>query len=331
MRKIEEEEEITWKGQIINACMCHPTKNEDGDIEDVEAMTAFIHFASIFWKLVYFATCPPPHYMGGWACFICSLSMIGVATKVVAEFANLTGCTWGLKPTVTAITFVALGTSLPDTFASMSAAVGDKYADPALGNVTGSNAVNVFLGLGLPWLVACMWESSYYPTTFEHPGYYTEAGSLGFSVIVFTILAVTCILFIIARRFVVGGELGGSKFGRTWSCVFLCSLWVVYVVLSSLQAYSEQTGFDIGELGGFDLTKVHRLPKCWGDKQIEYMKKATSAPNPAGGADIVYPRNGKTLYDDRMSVSKCIAKTLKERKTNKKAPFATNGECGTML
>ena len=33
-----------------------------------------------------------------------------------------------------------------DTFASKVAAVGDQYADSSVGNVTGSNAVNVFLG-----------------------------------------------------------------------------------------------------------------------------------------------------------------------------------------
>merc|ERR1711990_689922 len=115
--------------------------------------------------------------------------MIGVATWIVAEFANLVGCTMGLKPTVTAISFVALGTSLPDTFASMTAAVQDKYADPALGNVTGSNAVNVFLGLGLPWLIATLWEGGVYEVTVENNGYYIEAGSLGFSVVVFTCLA----------------------------------------------------------------------------------------------------------------------------------------------
>lgn len=55
-----------------------------------------------------------------------------------------------------AITFVALGTSLPDTFASKTAAVQEKYADNAIGNVTGSNSVNVFLGLGLPWFIAAV-------------------------------------------------------------------------------------------------------------------------------------------------------------------------------
>ena len=59
-----------------------------------------------------------------------------------------------------AITFVALGTSLPDTFASKAAAVGEKNADNAIGNITGSNSVNVFLGLGLPWLIAAIYHSA---------------------------------------------------------------------------------------------------------------------------------------------------------------------------
>jgi solute carrier family 8 (sodium/calcium exchanger) len=64
------------------------------------------------------------------------------------------GCVCGIEDSVTAITFVALGTSLPDTFASMSAAKNSETADSAIGNVTGSNSVNVFLGLGLPWLIS---------------------------------------------------------------------------------------------------------------------------------------------------------------------------------
>lgn len=53
--------------------------------------------------------------------------------------------------------FVALGTSLPDTFASAIAAKNEKTADNAIGNITGSNSVNVFLGLGLPWVIASIY------------------------------------------------------------------------------------------------------------------------------------------------------------------------------
>jgi len=40
----------------------------------------------------------------------------------------------------------------------MTAARQEKYADAAVGNVTGSNSVNVFLGLGLPWVIAVHWS-----------------------------------------------------------------------------------------------------------------------------------------------------------------------------
>lgn len=95
------------------------------------------------------------------------------------------GCVIGLKPAVTAITFVALGTSLPDTFASKQAAQESKNADSAIGNVTGSNSVNVFLGLGLPWVIAII----YYESKNEH--YNVPAGTLSFSVMLFLATSIT--------------------------------------------------------------------------------------------------------------------------------------------
>jgi len=50
---------------------------------------------------------------GGWACFTCSIIMIGVLTAVIGDLASSFGCTVGLKDAVTAISFVALGTSVP--------------------------------------------------------------------------------------------------------------------------------------------------------------------------------------------------------------------------
>lgn len=47
-----------------------------------------------------------------------------------------------------------------DTFASKVAAIQDKYADASVGNVTGSNAVNVFLGIGLAWTMAAIYHRS---------------------------------------------------------------------------------------------------------------------------------------------------------------------------
>ena len=141
----------------MNAVMLHPIKNEDGEITDVTGGEAILHFLSVGWKVL-FAFCPPPHMGKGVPCFFVALFFIGVVTAIVGEVATLMGCVIGLKPGITAITFVAIGTSLPDTFASMTAARDSRYADSAVGNVTGSNSVNVFLGMGLPWVVAIIYE-----------------------------------------------------------------------------------------------------------------------------------------------------------------------------
>jgi hypothetical protein len=55
-------------------------------------------------------------YFGGWACFFVSIFSIGVLTAVIGDLASHFGCTIGLKDGVTAISFVALGTSLPGKY-----------------------------------------------------------------------------------------------------------------------------------------------------------------------------------------------------------------------
>lgn len=76
--------------------MLHPTKDEDGEIQDIEAMDGVLHFILIGWKLI-FSFIPPPHYMGGWACFVISLVFIGAVTFIVGEFADLFGCVLGIE------------------------------------------------------------------------------------------------------------------------------------------------------------------------------------------------------------------------------------------
>merc|ERR1712110_1275322 len=110
-------------------------------------------------KLI-FAFVPPPQYLGGWATFFGALCVIGIITALIGDMANMVGCTMGLDPEITAITFVALGTSLPDTFASKTAAEMDSDADNSIGNVTGSNSVNVFLGCGLAWTLGALYWSA---------------------------------------------------------------------------------------------------------------------------------------------------------------------------
>lgn len=98
----------------------------------------------------------------------------------------------------------------------------------------------MFLGLGLPWVIATLWEEN---TTPEEKGYdskgkyFVPSESLGFSVVVFIFCAFLCILLLVVRRFVVGGELGGSPAGRTASAAFLFCLWLFYIIMCIIQAY----------------------------------------------------------------------------------------------
>lgn len=201
---------------------------------------ALAHFLTITWKVI-FAIVPPSKHCGGYLAFFVALAFIGLVTMIVGDVAKLLGCVCGIKESVTAITFVAMGTSLPDTFASMSVARTSDCADSAIGNITGSNSVNIFLGLGLPWIIASHYAAN------NGKKYETPPGSLGFSVIVFMIVSVVCFIVLIVRRIVVGGELGGPPFSRYLSCSFLFVLWLIYIVLSTMQAYGiikVQIGFD---------------------------------------------------------------------------------------
>jgi len=60
-----------------------------------------------------FALVPPTNILGGWATFVVAIVFIGILTALIGDLANSFGCSAGLNADVTAITFVALGTSLP--------------------------------------------------------------------------------------------------------------------------------------------------------------------------------------------------------------------------
>eukprot|EP00933_Yihiella_yeosuensis_P015833 TRINITY_DN13680_c2_g1_i2.p1 TRINITY_DN13680_c2_g1~~TRINITY_DN13680_c2_g1_i2.p1 ORF type:complete len:571 (+),score=111.82 TRINITY_DN13680_c2_g1_i2:201-1715(+) len=206
-----------------------------------------MHVISLPWKLL-FACCPPTDYFGGWLCFCVSLSMIGLVTAIIGDVAALFGCCLGWPDEITAISVVALGTSLPDTFASKTAAMQDPYADASVGNVTGSNSVNVFLGLGLPWMIGAIywlakgadskWNSKYLldpdvPSAFKEGVFVVKAGNLAFSVMIFTTCAIACIVSLLVRRRVYGGELGGPPKSKWAHAAGLVGLWLFYVSMSS--------------------------------------------------------------------------------------------------
>lgn len=232
-----------WKDQFTEAFFVNGG-DDDEDAEPPVCMDYVMHAICLPWKII-FAFCPPTDYAGGWVCFCCALGFIGLVTAIVGDMAKLAGCCMGIPDSITAITIVALGTSLPDTFASKTAAEQDPYADASIVNVTGSNSVNVFLGLGIPFIMGSIywnaegateeWKLRYPDMVKDNPdgGFIVRSGDLGFSVIVFTSCAILCLLLLAARRMAFGAELGGPKVAKIGSSIFLFLLWVTYIALCS--------------------------------------------------------------------------------------------------
>merc|ERR1719352_1780339 len=122
-------------------------EGEEGEEKMPSCGDYIMHFLTLPWKLI-FAFIPPTAMANGYITFVISILMIGACTAIIGD--------------------VALGTSVPDTFASKTAAIEDESADNSVGNVTGSNAVNVFLGIGIAWTMAAIyWESQ--GLTFDVP------------------------------------------------------------------------------------------------------------------------------------------------------------------
>lgn len=230
-----------WRSQIKAAFEI----DEDDDGEDDGAASSsssgvssgdkgwgalIMHYVKFSWQIILAIMVPPPEWNGGYPTFGLAILALTGQVYLVNESAKLFGCIVGLKDLVTGFSIVALGTSLPDTFASRIAAQHDATADSAIGNITGSNCMNVFVGLGLPWVIC----SIYYKMKGER--YVTPAGDLAFSVLIFCIVGCTgMVILAVARHY--GGELGGSK-ARQWAIAsVLAGLWGLYLALSGLRAY----------------------------------------------------------------------------------------------
>lgn len=231
----------SWRDQFIEAITVSAGEDDDDEECGEEKLPScfdyVMHFLTVFWKVL-FAFVPPTEYWNGWACFVVSICMIGLLTAIIGDLASHFGCTVGLKDSVTAVVFVALGTSVPDTFASKVAAIQDQYADASIGNVTGSNAVNVFLGIGVAWSIAAIYHQS------KGQEFRVDPGTLAFSVTLFTIFAFICVsVLMYRRRPEIGGELGGPRTAKVLTTMLFVSLWLIYILFSSLEAYCHIQGF----------------------------------------------------------------------------------------
>mmetsp|Transcript_12315 Transcript_12315/g.40431 ORF Transcript_12315/g.40431 Transcript_12315/m.40431 type:complete len:752 (-) Transcript_12315:40-2295(-) len=230
-----------YRQQFETAMRVAGELDDDGNELPPSGTDLLMHFLTIFWK-AFFALIPPPDFYGGWLTFGVALIFIGGVTMIVGDLAGLFGCAVGLKTATTAITFVALGTSLPDMFASKVAAVNEETADNAVGNVTGSNGVNVFLGIGLPWTIASVYK------TINGEDFIARSNGFGLSVALHLMGAIPFLLVLYIRRRLYGGELGGPKGPANATALFALALWMVYIIGSAFVHYDILSSYSISSI-----------------------------------------------------------------------------------
>ncbi|XP_054012041.1 sodium/calcium exchanger 3 isoform X2 [Hylaeus anthracinus] len=107
----------SWKEQFTEALTVSGGDEDEGEgaaeAATPSTMDYLMHSVTIFWKVL-FAFVPPTDIAGGYLCFVVSIIGIGVVTAVIGDVASYFGCTLGIKDSVTAVAFVALGTSIPE-------------------------------------------------------------------------------------------------------------------------------------------------------------------------------------------------------------------------
>lgn len=84
--------------------------------------------------------------------FTMSLVWITILSYFMVTMMEKIGCAWGISSFIMGITFLAMGTSVPDALGSISVAK-DGEGDMAVSNAIGSNVFDICIGLGVPWFI----------------------------------------------------------------------------------------------------------------------------------------------------------------------------------
>jgi len=138
--------------------------------------------------------------------FAMSLVWLTVLSYLMVEFILKLGCLWNLSAVVMGLTFLAMGTSIPDALGSIAVARSGQ-GDMAVSNAVGSNVFDICLGLGLPWFI---------DTAMVHPGNTFKINNTD-EVIpsILILLGIIVVLFVtfVASQWQLKSWVGGVLFG----------------------------------------------------------------------------------------------------------------------
>lgn len=141
----------------------YKTYDEDPVAEEEEAKKGLMKiFMPFDWLLDLFF--PKPKYY--FAVFFISIGFIGALCWVLVESAIVISHTLEIPEVVIALTVLAVGTSVPDMMSSVIVAKQGR-GGMAVSNGIGSNIFDIFVGLGLPWMIKSYLVDSELVTNIE--------------------------------------------------------------------------------------------------------------------------------------------------------------------
>jgi solute carrier family 24 (sodium/potassium/calcium exchanger), member 5 len=115
-----------------------------------------LHVLSLPWRYAFYYTIPDCSVFGSehryGVAFCMSIMWISGISYCMVSWAARVGCIIGIPEVVMGTLVVAAGTSIPDALGSIAVAKAGE-GDMAVANAVGSNVFDIWLGLGLPWLI----------------------------------------------------------------------------------------------------------------------------------------------------------------------------------
>merc|ERR1711997_1419763 len=131
--------------------------------------------------------------------FMC-IAWIGVVAYQVTWLITIIGYTIQVPDTVMGLSFLAVGTSIPEVFSSLIVSKQGK-GSMAVSNSIGSNTFDILICLGLPWMIKALLNAT---TNSDQSDWFVRVNSQGLSYIVTSLLLSLIILYciLLVSRFV---------------------------------------------------------------------------------------------------------------------------------
>lgn len=173
-------------------------------------------FIDIIWwilflpmNMIFFLTIPDVRLGPKWSkffpiSFACCMAWIGIISYVVTWMITIIGFTLAIPDSVMGLTFLALGTSIPEIISSLIVCR-QGLGSMAVSNSIGSNTFDILVCLGVPWLVKSILQG----TTSDSEWLITvKSEGLAYTVISLLLSLIILYLMMIATKFVLSKTLG---------------------------------------------------------------------------------------------------------------------------